>query len=103
MAYAREAESLENAASMEQKHRRRLAKRMTLFQQELAKLPELQRLRLSSMLSEKLIATLSDIHVAAVTINGAHAELRAGTPEMRKAAAERAEGELDDVLELYGI
>jgi macrodomain Ter protein organizer (MatP/YcbG family) len=85
MEFVREETSPEIAASMEQKHRLRLKRRMALFQQELNKLPDIQRMRLSMMLSEKLITALSDLHIAAVTIN------------------EHSRAALYEVMELYGI
>jgi len=103
MGYAREAVSLEDATSMEAKNRRKLEKRMTLFQSELAKLPDIERLRLSTMLSATLVRELADMHVAIVSLNGQHQVGRTTTPEARRAADEQAKQALDDVIELYAI
>ena len=101
MEFVREGGSIEIATTIEARRRRRLEKRMTLFQSEIAKLPEIERLRMSAMLSETLIDAIKDMHIAAVTLNGIYEGMRTTTPEARAAADQRGNEAIADAIELY--
>jgi hypothetical protein len=95
------AKSPESLVDEEQRQRRRLAEQMQQFQQDLAQLPDAERLAMSSLLSKQLGSMLQGFHQTAVILNGHHQENRAETAEQRAAASRRYQQAYDRIIALY--